>query len=166
MNKSMATVLISVALAVSLPAGAHTDEYFDSNSAPHGGQMRMAGPYHLELVTNEKEVVLYVTDHSDNKVNTEGGVGKAAIQIGKAKPKTSVKLAPAGDNMLRGSGDFSVTPETVVIVFLKLPEHEAQSVRFTPLKPKEKSEKSAKKVQDDKKSRDSHAEHNSHHMHH
>jgi hypothetical protein len=163
MNKPMATVLISIALAVSLPAGAHTDAYFDSTNAPHGGQMRMAGPYHLELVTNEKEVVLYVTDHSDNKVSTEGGVGKATIQIGKAKPKASIKLVPAGDNMLKGAGDFSVTPETVVIVFLKLPEYEAHSARFTPLKPKEKS---AKKIQDDKKSPDSHGEHNSHHMHH
>ena len=44
MNKSMATVLISATLAVSLPAGAHTEEYFDSIDAPHGGQMRMAGP--------------------------------------------------------------------------------------------------------------------------
>jgi len=92
MNKSMATVLITATLAVSLPAGAHTEEYFNSIAAPHGGQMRMAGPYHLEIVAKEKEIVLYVTDHSDRKISTEGGVGKAAFQIGKAKPKTSIKL--------------------------------------------------------------------------
>lgn len=163
MNKPMATVLISAALAVSLPAGAHTDEYFDSTNAPHGGQMRMAGPYHLELVTNEKEVVLYVTDHSDNKISTEGGVGKTTFQVGKAKPKTSIRLESAGDNMLKGTGDFSVTPETVIIVFLKLPEHEAHSARFTPLKPKAKP---AKKTRDDKKSSDGPGEHGHHHMHH
>ena len=56
MNKSMATVLISATLAVSLPAGAHTEEYFDSIDAPHGGQMRMAGPYHLELVAKERKL--------------------------------------------------------------------------------------------------------------
>lgn len=162
MNKSMATVLITATLAVSLPAGAHTEEYFNSVEAPHGGQMRMAGPYHLEIVAKEKEIVLYVTDHSDRKISTEGGVGKAAFQIGKAKPKTSIKLEPAGDNTLKGSGDFSVTPETVIIAFLKLPGHEAQSARFTPLKPKSKV-KSTKKIPSDQESA---GEHDGHHMHH
>ncbi|MEO6823414.1 MAG: hypothetical protein ABI167_01570 [Nitrosospira sp.] len=162
MNKSMATVLITATLAVSLPAGAHTEEYFNSIEAPHGGQMRMAGPYHLEIVAKEKEIVLYVTDHSDRKISTEGGVGKAAFQIGKAKPKTSIKLEPAGDNTLKGSGDFSVTPETVIIAFLKLPGHEAQSARFTPLKPKLKV-KSTKKIPSDQESA---GEHDGHHMHH
>jgi len=162
MNKSMATVLITATLAVSLPAGAHTEEHFNSIEAPHGGQMRMAGPYHLEIVAKEKEIVLYVTDHSDRKISTEGGVGKAAFQIGKAKPKTSIELEPAGDNALKGYGDFSVTPETVIIAFLKLPGHEAQSARFTPLKPKSKV-KSTKKIPSDKESA---GEHDGHHMHH
>jgi hypothetical protein len=164
MNKSMATVLISATLAVSLPAGAHTEEYFDSIEAPHGGQMRMAGPYHLELVAKEKEIVLYVTDHSDRKISTERGVGKAAFQVGKGKPKTSIKLEPAGDNTLKGTGDFSVTPETVVIVFLKLPDQQAQSARFTPLKPKSKV-KSTKKASGEKESAGEHGGHH-HHMHH
>ena len=141
MYKSLATVLISATLAVSLPVAAHTEQHFDTINTPHAGQMRMAGPYHLELVAKEKEIVLYVTDHGDNNVPTEGGVGKASIQVGKAKSKTSIKLEPAGDNVLKGTGDFSVTPETVIIVFLKLPEHEAQSARFTPLKPKAKPTK-------------------------
>jgi hypothetical protein len=164
MNKSMATVLISATLAVSLPAGAHTEEYFDSIEAPHGGQMRMAGPYHLELVAKEKEIVLYVTDHSDRKISTERGVGKAAFQVGKGKPKTSIKLEPAEDNTLKGTGDFSVTPETVVIVFLKLPDQQAQSARFTPLKPKSKV-KSTKKASGEKESAGEHGGHH-HHMHH
>ena len=164
MNKSVATVLISAALAVSLPAGAHTEEYFDSIDAPHGGQMRMAGPYHLELVAKEKEIVLYVTDHSDRKISTDRGVGKAAFQVGKGKPKTSIKLEPAGDNTLKGTGDFSVTPETVVIVFLKLPDQQAQSARFTPLKPKSKV-KSTKKASGEKESAGEHGGHHRH-MHH
>ena len=163
MNRSMATVLISAALAVSLPAGAHTEEYFDSINAPHGGQMRMAGPYHLELVTKEKEIVLYVMDHSDQKISTEGGIAKATIQIGKAKSKTSIKLEPAGENTLKSTGDFAVTPQTLIVVFLKLPEYEAYSARFTPLKPKANSAKSTKNTGNDKKTTD---EHHHHHMQH
>ena len=162
MNRSMATVLISAALAVSLPAGAHTEEYFDSINAPHGGQMRMAGPYHLELVAKEKEIVLYVMDHADQKISTEGGIAKATIQIGKAKSKTSIKLEPAGENTLKGTGDFAVTPQSLIVVFLKLPEHEAYSARFTPLKPKANSAKSIKNTGNDKKMTDEHHHHMQH----
>ena len=60
MNKLMVTFLAVVALILSPPAWSHTDEYFDSVNAPHGGQVRMAGPYHLEIVAKDKEIVLYV----------------------------------------------------------------------------------------------------------
>jgi hypothetical protein len=161
MSKPLATVVIAATLAVSLPAAAHTEEYFDSVAAPHGGQMRMAGPYHLELVTKEKEIMLYVADHGDNKISTEGGVGKASIQVGKGKAKSSIKLEPAGDNMLKGSGDYTVTPETTIIAFVKLRDQEAQSARFTPLKSKTKS---AKKPQD-KKQAGGHNDHSGHSSH-
>jgi hypothetical protein len=161
MSKSLAIVFITATLAVSLPVAAHTEEYFDSVAAPHGGQMRMAGPYHLELVTKDNEIVLYVADHGDKKIGTEGGVGKASIQIGKGKPKSSIKLEPAGDNMLKGTGDFTVTPETTIITFIKLPDQEAQSARFSPLKSKAKAARKA-----DKKPASSNSGHDHHHMHH
>jgi len=162
MRNLLATLLFSIGLVVSLPVAAHTEQHFDTITTPHGGQMRMAGPFHLELVTKEKEILLYVTDHSDNNVPTEGGVGKATIQTGKAKEKTAIKLEPAGENLLKGTGEFLMTPETVVVIFVKLPDHEAQSARFTPLKPKGKS---AKKGQAGK-SQPSGSGGDDHHMHH
>ena len=38
--------------------------------------------------------------------------------------------------MLKGSGEFQINPETVIVVFVKLPEQDAYAARFTPLKPK------------------------------
>lgn|SRR5690242_244273 len=161
MHKLLATVLLMTAMAASLPAAAHSEQHFDSIDTPHGGKMRMAGPYHLELVAKENELVLYVTDHGDQNVPTEGGIGKATIQKGKSKEKTTVKLEPAGENILKGTGEFTVTPEAVIVVFLKLPDHEAQSVRFAP--PKGKPVKKAQPA----KSQPSEADgHDHHHMHH
>ncbi|MBN9125981.1 MAG: hypothetical protein J0I90_00105, partial [Nitrosospira sp.] len=77
-----------------------------------------------------------VMDHADKELSVNGGSGKATIQSGKAKTKTSVKLEQAGDNIFRGSGNFSITPETVITVFVELPEQEAYAASFTPLKPK------------------------------
>ena len=99
----------------------------------------MAGPYHLELVAKDKELVLYVTDHGDNPVKTEGGTAKATIQIGKGKAGTTVKLEPAGENQMKGLGEFTLKPASVIVVFVKLAGDEAQSARFTPLKPKTKA---------------------------
>ena len=159
----VAALLIGATLAgVSVLAGAHTEEYFDSKESAHGGQTRMAGPYHLELVARDKEIVLYEMDHADRDLSTEGGGGKATVQIGKAKDKTSLKLEPAGDNMLKGVGDFAVTPETVVTVFVELPGQEVTAARFVPLKPTAKTARKAKAGA--KPQANSHDEHQHHQM--
>ena len=85
MNKSRAFILPFILLMFSSLAWPHTDEYFDTVDAPHGGQMRMAGPYHMEIITKDREIVLYITDHANTKISIEGGIGKATIQTGKTK---------------------------------------------------------------------------------
>ena len=155
--------LFSAVLAsMSLLASAHTEEFFDSRPSPHGGQMRMTGPYHLELVSRDNEILVYVMDHADSELSVNGGSGKATIQSGKTKTKTSVKLERAGDNSLKGNGNFSITPDTVITVFVTLPEQEAHAASFTPLKLKTKLSDKAKGT---KRQVDSNERH-SHHMQH
>ena len=136
MNKSIIGAVLAATLIMFQPVWAHTDEYFDTISSPHGGQVRAAGPYHLELVVKDGELVLHVTDHADKEIKTIGGEGKASIQQDKAGSKITVKLEPSQNNLFKGSGDFQVNPETVIVVFVKLPEQDAYAARFTPLKPK------------------------------
>ena len=127
----------------------------------------MAGPYHLELVAKDKEMVLYVTDHGDNPVKTEGGTAKATIQIGKGKAGTTVKLEPAGENQMKGLGEFTLKPESVIVVFVKLAGEEAQSARFTPLKPKTKAAATKKPVANKPAASAPATNHSGHqHMHH
>jgi hypothetical protein len=134
MNKTIGGLIVVSILAVSPPVLAHTDEFFESVEAPHGGQLRMTGPFHLELVAKEGDLTVYVTDHADTKINVDGGLAKATVETGQTR--TQVHLHPVGDNVLKGSGIFSLMPNTVVIVFMKLPNHDAHSARFMPLKPK------------------------------
>lgn len=157
------TFLFSAALAsMSLLASAHTEEFFDSRPSPHGGQMRMTGPYHLELVSKDNGIVVYVMDHADREVSVNGGSGKATIQSSKTKTKTSVTLEQAGDNILKGSGDFSITPETVITVFVTLPQQDAYAASFTPFKLKAKLSNKAKISKHQVDSSEGH----SHHMQH
>ena len=135
MYKSMSAVALFAALIIAQPLWAHTDESLDAMPSPHGGQVRAAGPYHLELVAKDGELMLHVTDHVNNEINTNGGEGKANIQQGKAGGKITVKLEPSQSNMFTGLGEFQINPETVIVVFVKLPEQDAYAAKFTPLKP-------------------------------
>jgi len=134
MNKPILGCLLGGMLALSTTGWAHTDEYFEFVQAPHGGQLRMTGPFHLELVAKEGDLTIYVTDHAENAISADGGLAKATVETGPSR--TQVHLHPVGGNVLKGSGSFPLTPETVVIVFLKLPNQDGYAARFMPLKPK------------------------------
>ena len=56
-------------------AWAHTDEYLATVGAPHGGQLRAAGSFHLELVAKDGEETLYVTDHGNIPIPVQRGHG-------------------------------------------------------------------------------------------
>jgi len=86
---AVAFVLATGAMSVH----AHDDAYLDTQQAPHGGQLRMAGAYHLELVVDkstpqaaDKPVVVYVTDHAGQKVSTEGATGTPPSLPPRARP--------------------------------------------------------------------------------
>ena len=157
MNRSMSAAVLLATLILSQPVWAHTDESLDAMSSPHGGQVRAAGPYHLELIAKDGELVLHVTDHAWQEIHTDGGEGKANIQQGKTGRKITVKLEPSQNNMFTGSGEFQIDPETVIVVFVKLPEQDAYAARFTPLKPK--SVGAGKKAGDDHDHDDQHKQH-------
>jgi len=157
MIASIIAAVLTAPLILLQPVWAHTDESLDAMPSPHGGQVRAAGPYHLELVAKDGELVLHVTDHAGQEIKTDGGEGKANIQQNKAGSKITVKLEPSQQNMFMGSGEFQINPETVIVVFVKLPEQDAYAARFTPLKPKS--------VGEEKKAGDHH-DHDDQHMHH
>lgn len=136
MNTSIIAAALAATLIIFQPVWAHTDEQLDTMSSPHGGQVRAAGPYHLELVVKDGEMVLHVTDHTGQEISTAGGEGKANIQQDKAGSKITVKLEPSQNNMFTGRCDAQINPETAIVVFVKLPEQDAYAARFTPLKPK------------------------------
>lgn len=132
-----ATVAGLFALA-SINAMAHTDEYLDTQQAPNGGQLRMAGVYHFELVVakDSKEaknnpVIVFVTEHAGTKVSTAGAKGTVTI-LGD-KTKTTVNLTPDGDNRLKGSGTYALTSDMKAVVSVTLAGKTAEQARFTPL---------------------------------
>lgn len=128
------------ALWMASTAMAHTDDVLDTLAAPNGGQLRMAGAYHLELVVakNSREVtdnpvIVHVTDHGGNKTPTAGATGTVIILSNKTK--INVKLSPDGDNRLKGMGSYSSSPDMKAVVSVTLADKTTEQARFVPLTP-------------------------------
>jgi len=111
-------------------AWSHSDEYLDTRATPHGGQLRMAGPYHFELLAKPNELTLYLSDHAGAKISAKGATATATVLSGKSK--ATVKLQPSGENELKGSGQFGLAPDMKVVVSVTLPGKTPEQARFTP----------------------------------
>jgi len=131
---------IAVLLGLTFAAGAafaHDDAYLDTQQAPNGGQLRMAGPYHYELVVAKDSrdikanpVLVFVTDHAGQKVPTAGAAGTATILAG--KQKATVALKPDGDNRMKGFGQYAPAADMKVVVSIALAGKPPEQARFTP----------------------------------
>jgi hypothetical protein len=131
MTKLTKVLLLAACLAAGGASSAHTDEQLDAMDAPHGGKVRAAGPYHLELVATPGTLIVYVTDHMWTEKATGGADGKAIVRSG-AQP-VSIALEPGGRNVLRGQGRFVIGADTTIVVFVRIPGQDAQAARFTHL---------------------------------
>jgi hypothetical protein len=132
--------LLLFGLASCLPGAgsAHDDAYLDTLKAPHGGQLRMAGPNHYELViakngntARENPIVVYVTDHNQNPLDVQGARGTAKPEAGKLKATST--LHPDGGNRMRGFAKYASTPGMTVEVTITLAGASAETARYTPL---------------------------------
>ncbi|MDO8653108.1 MAG: hypothetical protein Q7R66_13065 [Undibacterium sp.] len=138
LTKIVSTVATVLALASSIsPALAHDDAYLDTLKSANGGQVRMAGVYHFELVmakdskdAKEKQIMVYVTDHAGTKIPTAGATANATILSGKTK--TGASLVPDGDNRLKGSAKYIAGADTKVVLSVSMPGKPAEQARYTP----------------------------------
>jgi hypothetical protein len=119
------------------PALAHDDAYLDTQKSANGGQLRMAGAYHFELVmakdskeAKENPIVVYVTDHAGTKIPSKGMSAMAIILTGKAK--TTANLVADGDNRLKGMAKYASNPDAKVVLAVTQSDKSVEQARFTP----------------------------------
>ncbi|MBX9900898.1 MAG: hypothetical protein K2Y28_08965 [Burkholderiaceae bacterium] len=131
---------LAAALALATSATsvfAHDNDYLDTLKSPNGGQTRMAGAYHFELVmvkdskdVKENQVTVYVTDHAGTKIPTAGATGTATILAGKVK--TTATLVPDGDNRLKSTAKYASTVDVKAVLSIALAGKPAEQARFAP----------------------------------
>ncbi len=124
LRRLLLLALLGTPFAISAAARA------DALHGHHGGEVQDAGPYHFELVAKPNELTLYVLDGAGKPVQAKGAKGTATVLTGKAK--AAVDLAPAGNNVLKGSGKFEIGADTKIVVSVTFPGQSAVQARFTP----------------------------------
>lgn len=115
-------ILVAVAtLFVAVPAYAHDAK------GKHGGRTADAGDYHIEMVTNDGMVDVYVSDHDNKPVAIGGYKGLAILSAG---GKSQRIVLEAGDDRLSGKAAGALPAQPKGVVQITPPGGKTVSAKF------------------------------------
>jgi hypothetical protein len=133
--RSLWAILLSSTVIYSV--WGHDNATLDAMVAPHHGQLRMAGPFHLELVvglghtkTGITRVALYVTDHAGIPSAVEKGSAQVVCAAG--PDKASVHLRQLAPDAFEGRGLIPASPKIACTVTLLMTDATSWTAEFTP----------------------------------
>ena len=127
-------IIGALALIASSFAVAHDDNWLDQQKAPHGGQLRMAAQYHIELVLTDKGMEAYLSDHAFTEQKADGIT--ASVTVLANKKASQLKLTAAGGNKLTGTGSYERSEDMQVVMVLNVPGQKSLQAKFQPLRKK------------------------------
>jgi hypothetical protein len=128
-----------IMIALGLPAAdaySHDAAMLDSIPSAHGGVVRMAGPYHIELVLEPssskplRQVRIYLQNHAFVGMPSKGLTG--AVTLTFYTVSVAIPLIPDGPESLGGSGSFLDDPALKMIVSLTDKDGQVFSATFSP----------------------------------
>jgi hypothetical protein len=129
-----ATLLLGPTLG---PVQAHDPATLDGLPSVHGGQVRMAGPFHVELVIlgraaaqRDRLVLVYLQNHMFEDVSSDGLKGIAKFLDGQRA--TTVSLVPIEANGFSGKGAFDINPSVTAEVSITDKDGKVWSATYTP----------------------------------
>lgn len=94
----------------------------------NGGPQADAGSFHVEIVSQGKTLQVFLRDHADKAIATDGYRG-AAIFVIDGNPQR-IPLAPAGENRLTGTAAVSIPSEPKGAVQITTPSGGTVQAKF------------------------------------
>lgn len=95
----MHKLLISLMMLTASLSYAHSDAEMAAMVAPHGGQLKMVGWYHFELVSKGQQLNLYLSDHAGTPKPSKDVKGSFTMLDGAQKLEGT--FTPIAPNQLR-----------------------------------------------------------------
>ncbi|WP_284179826.1 hypothetical protein [Rhabdaerophilum sp. SD176] len=97
----MRSLFASIALATSLvPAIAH-----EQRVGPRGGALVDAGTYHVELVTRDKAIEIFVSDAQDKPLPANGFKALAILAVSGKSVRVTLEPAPDGSKLIGAAAE-------------------------------------------------------------
>lgn len=128
-RKDMRSLWIALLLAGATVPAAGQAQAPHSHAAPNGGQIRQIGALEAELVVKGPNVMLYVVDEKEQKVDASK-LSATAVVLAKGNEQKTVELEPAKDNILTGRVDFPVEGKFRATVTLRSGSTEVGKGRY------------------------------------
>ena len=116
-------LLVISVLILALPAQAH-----DVSKGPHGGRIVEASNYHVELVTKDSLIEVFLTDAADKAVMPAGFKGVAVLVSGGKSVR--VQLEPADGVKLSGRAESAVPSEPKGVIQITAPTGKTMQAKF------------------------------------
>ena len=113
---------LGIALLAGLPAYAHEPK------ASHGGRLVDAGPYHVELVTRDTAVEIFLVGENDKPFDPKGFKAVAIFNLGGKAER--ITLAPSDKNVLSGTAAAALPANPKGAVQLTAPDGKTATARF------------------------------------
>jgi hypothetical protein len=113
---------LGVALLAALPAHAHEAKSL------HGGRLVDAGPYHVELVTKDTAIEIFLSGDNDKPVDPKGFKCVAIFNLGGKAER--IALAPSEKNNLIGTATTALPAKPKGAVQLTAPDGKTATARF------------------------------------
>lgn len=124
MNKYTALILGTVLTL----ASAAFAEGQHSHAGKHGGKVVESGHHHLEVVTKDGAIEIYVEGEDGKPEDVKDATAKATI-LSEGK-KEDVILSPGDAHALKGTGTFKAVKGTTIVITLTMPGHDAEQARI------------------------------------
>jgi hypothetical protein len=123
---------VFAALAFVVPGTAHAQQKHNHGhgqieNGKNGGQMVEAGDYHVELVTNDGIIDVYVSDHDDKPMPIAGYKGLAILSIG---GKSQRIVLETGVGKLTGKAGGALPKQPKGVVQITPPGGKTVSAKF------------------------------------
>ena len=123
--KKYTALILGTVLALASPAFAEGEH---DHSGKHGGKVVESGHHHLEVVTKDGTIEIYVEGEDGKPEDVKDAKAKATI-LSEGK-KEDVVLSPDTANALKGTGSFKAVKGTTIVITLTMPGHDAEQARI------------------------------------
>ena len=114
LNK-MKTAILAIVISTMGTFGALAQDH-DNSKAPHGGKVEEAGEYHIEVVTKDNKLSLFLLDGKAKAMSNKDVSGSVLLQFADGKTKTVV-LTAAGTDGFDAKEALAATYTKAIVTF-------------------------------------------------